>query len=68
MAGTLEKYAEYLIDRLFDLKAALQAIERGAKDPRMIARTAIVDDDRAQLAIKSEFEMTLRAVNHDNTH
>lgn len=68
MSQTLEKYAEYLIDRLFDLKAALKAIECGVSEPRMIARTAIVNDDRAQEAIRGEFEMKLKEACNDRTH
>lgn len=55
--STLVDHAMRLIDRICDLKANLQMIERGiGGDPRIIARAAIVADNQARNAIAAELD------------
>lgn len=55
--SALVNHAMRLVDRICDLKASLQMIERGiGGDPRIIARAAIVTDTQAREAITAELD------------
>lgn len=53
--SALQTYCNQLIDRLYDLRDQLTLIESGqAGDPRILARSALVTDDKAHQAIKND--------------
>ena len=59
MASNLSKYTTYLVDRLYDLRTALEHIEHGDKEPRITARAALVNDEKARTASVKEFSAQL---------
>lgn len=62
--SSLVNHAMRLVDRICDLKASLQMIERGiGGDPRIIARAAIVTDVQARNAIEAELDAETAKIN-----
>lgn len=65
----LKQYASYLVDRLFDMRDAMTDIMFGkGGDPRLVARNAMVADDKAHAAVKLELQGQLERVASDSTH
>ena len=57
--SNVAKYTTYLVDRLYDLRTALESIQHGESDPRITARAALVNDEKARAATVKEFSEKL---------